>query len=157
MKLTDAEKGYLAGLFDGEGCVGYYRRYTKGISYHSASLHICSTDLRAIEWVATKVGYGNVTSTQNGTRKVAYSWQLCNKPQVEEVLKMIRPYLIIKADQADALFTLWKIEETLPKGYKSLTPETIALRQRMADEIKRLKRCVFEGVETRRAESFPKD
>jgi hypothetical protein len=151
MKLTEAEKGYLAGLFDGEGCVGYYTRLTKNIPYHSASLHICMTDKRAPEWVLKTVGCGRISVSQkpNGNRTV-YSWQLCNKPQIQEVLNVIRPYLLVKADQVDLLFALWEAEKVFPE--RTLSPALISLRQGVADQIKALK--VVEGVETRRAGSL---
>lgn len=152
MNLTEAEKGYLAGIFDGEGCVGYYTRFTKGVPYHSASLHICMTDKRPITWIMDKIGYGYVSfSEKSGKRKSVYSWQLCNKPQIQEVLKAIRPYLTGKGDQVDLLFTLWSIEDTFPT--RTITPELILLRQNTADRIKSLKRTFVEGVETRQAES----
>ena len=153
MKLTDAEIGYLAGLFDGEGCVGYYSRSTKGVPYHSASLHICMTDKRAPEWIMNTVGYGKISvSEKPGNNRTVYSWQLCNKPQIQEVLRMIRPYLVVKADQVDALMALWEAETTFPS--RKVSTELIAIRQNAMNHIRELKQVSAEGVETRRAESF---
>lgn len=157
MTLTDTEKGYFAGLLDGEGCVGYYTRFTKGIPYHSASLHICMTDPRPAQWLMEKVGYGKISfSLKGGNRKSVYSWQLCNRSQIQEVLRMLRPFLLVKGDQVDALIRLWEFEENLPK--RQLTTSIIEFRQQIADEMKRLKTeiVVFpERVETRRAGSLP--
>ena len=153
MILTEAEKGYLAGLFDGEGCIGYYCRYTKRIPYHSASLHICMTDRRAPEWILNKVGYGHISfCKKSGNRRSVYSWQLCNKPQIQEILRAIRPYLMVKADQVDLLFTLWKAEEAFP--VRTISSDLVKLRQITMDQISYLKKAVVEGVETRRAEPF---
>jgi hypothetical protein len=150
MNLTEAEKGYLAGLFDGEGCVGYYERWTKAVPYHSASLHVCMTDRRAPEWIMNKVGYGKISFSQkSGERKSVYSWQLCNKPQIQEVLKAIRPYLTVKGEQVDLLFELWKAEEAFP--IRVVSPELINIRENTMNRIKLLKQTV-EGVETRRAQ-----
>lgn len=149
--MTETEKAYFAGIFDGEGCVGYYTRYTKGIPYHSASLHICMTERHAIDWVVQAVGYGRVSfSEKSGNRKSVWSWQLCNKPRILELLTVIRPYLTVKAEQVDTLFALWKAEEAFP--VRILSPELIALRQATADKMRALKTSA-EGVETRQAES----
>jgi hypothetical protein len=153
MNLKETEKAYLAGLFDGEGCVGYYKRTAKGVPYHSASLHICMVDKRAPQWIMDHVGYGKISvSEKPGNRQTVYSWQLCNKPQVYEVLKAIRPYLTIKCDQVDLLFALWEAEKAFP--VRTLSDELITLRQTAADQIKLLKQPLVEGVETRRADSF---
>lgn len=158
MDLTDTDKAYLAGLFDGEGCVGYYPRHAKGVPYHSASLHLTSTDPRVISWLLGKVGCGKVSvKNPKDHRKTSYNWQLSNKTDIAEVLGAIRPYLIIKADQVDLLFSLWKAEEPLHKG--RVTPELITLRQKAVDDIKHLKGLSYtvtmvEGVETRRAGSL---
>lgn len=153
MNLTEAEKGYLAGLLDGEGCVGYYCRYTKNQPYHSASLHICMTDKKPSEWLMAKVGFGKVSySTKPGIRKAVYSWQLCNKPQVQAVLRLIRPLLLVKASQVDVLFDLWEAEKAFVE--RELSPELITIRQKAADQIKALKNSDTEGVETRRAGSL---
>ena len=137
MNLTEIEKAYLAGLFDGEGCVGYYKRMTKQVPYHSASLHVCMTDPRPVQWVMDKVSYGKISiSYKANSRRTVYSWQLCNKPQIQEVLEAIRPYLIVKGDQVDVILSHWKLEERLPKG---VTPELIAQRESVIERLRILK------------------
>jgi hypothetical protein len=151
MKLTDLEIGYLAGLFDGEGCVGYYKRSAHGTPYHSASLHICLTDQIVTDWIMDRVGYGKVSRClKPDGRRTAYSWQLCNRHQIREVLEVIRPLLLVKATQVDVLLSLWQMEEKLPQGPNHVDANLIALRQNTANTIKQLK---TESVETRRAGS----
>ena len=154
MKLTEAEKGYLAGLFDGEGCVGYYCRSAKSWpSYHSASLHIAMTERQSIDWIMERVGYGHVSYVKKSDgRKSVYSWQLCNKLHIQEVLEAICPYLKVKANQVDTLLILWEAEKAFPA--RVVSEELIELRQQAADDIKLLKQAKWEGVETRRAGSF---
>jgi hypothetical protein len=135
MKLTDAEIAYLAGIFDGEGCVGYYQR---GDRYHSASLHIASTDPRITQWIMDKLGCGSVSiRPASGRCKTAYSWQLCNRAEIQQVLSMIRPWLCSKGDQVDLLFSLWEWESSqLPR---KVTPKLLARRTAVAQEMKDLK------------------
>lgn len=149
MNLSETDKAYFAGLLDGEGCVGYYTRYTKGVPYHSASLHICMTDPRPAQWIVETIGCGKVSfSLKSEGRKPVYSWQLCNQPHIRQLLMAIRPFLKVKGEQADVLLRLWEHEDVLPK--RRITPEVIKYRQRVADEVKRLKMVGGEGVETRR-------
>lgn len=111
------------------------------------------TDSRPSEWLMEKLKVGKVSfSMKPGNRKPVYSWQLCNKPQIQAVLRLIRPFLLVKASQVDTLFTLWDAEEDLLG--KGLSTELITLRQRAADQIKALKYSNTEGVETRRAGSL---
>lgn len=152
MNLTETDKAYLAGLLDGEGCVGYYTRHTKGVLYHSASLHICMTDPRPAQWIIQVAGCGRVSfSLKPAGRKPVYSWQLCNQPEIRQLLSLIRPFLKVKGEQVDVLVQLWEHEDTLPK--RKVTPEVIIYRQRVANEMKRLKTVDGEGVETRREAS----
>lgn len=157
MILTETDKAYIAGIIDGEGCIGYYNRGShKGVPYHSASVHISMTDPRPIKWLKDKVGYGTVSFvTKSGNRRNVYSWQLSNQSELKEFLKTIRPFLLLKGDQVDLLFDLWNVEDTLPKGHGSVTPEVVQYRTDIAAKIKTLKTVshIVEGVETRRAES----
>lgn len=157
MNLTETEKAYLAGLFDGEGCVGYYKRGShKGVPYHSASVHICMTDSRPVKWVMEKVGHGNISfSIKSGNRHNVYSWQLSHQSHVREFLLAIRPYLLLKADQVDLLFGLWTIEDELPKGHYSVSPSVVSRREELFLKMKQIKTVrAPEGVETRRAGSL---
>lgn len=149
MKLTDTDKAYFAGLLDGEGCVGYYARTSKNVMYHSASLHICMTDPRPAQWIMGTLRCGRVSfSLKPGNRKPVYSWQLCNQPEIRQLLMIIRPFLLVKGEQVDVILHLWELEDSDPK--RKLTPAIIKRRQYVADEVKRLKMVGGEGVETRR-------
>lgn len=152
--ITETDKAYLAGLFDGEGCIGYYNRGTiKGKSYHSASVTISMTDLRPLDWLKKLVGYGKISFiTKSGNRRNVYSWQLSNQTDIKDFLTMIRPFLKLKADQVDLLFELWEEESSFNR---KLTPAIIDRREDLVRKMKELKRShVVEGVETRRAGSF---
>ena len=141
MKLSETEKAYLAGLFDGEGCVGYYSRgVSKEVQYHSASLHIAMTDPKAITWLMDKLSVGKVSIiAHSGRRKTVYSWQVCRKAHVREILELIRPYLLTKADQVELLLKLLAMEDAVSGGHGSLTPTVLAFRQHVTNELKRLK------------------
>lgn len=139
MQLTDSDRAYLAGLFDGEGCVGYYERMTHNIPYHSASLHVCMTDPRPVQWLQAVTGLGKISVTYPKQKRPVFQWQLCKRKDIRQVLEAIRPFLKIKGDQADLLFALWEAEDKLPKGHNSVTAELLKFREEVARRIKALK------------------
>lgn len=153
MNLSETDKAYLAGIFDGEGCVGYYNANTSSETpAHHASVHICNINKQVIEWVQEKVGGGRISlmGMNDPKRRVAYQWQLGRKSQVKAFLESIRPFLIVKAAQVDTLLAMFDEESTYPA--RTITPELIELRQRTERNLKAMKWAGAEGVETRQAE-----
>lgn len=156
--LSETDKAYLAGLFDGEGCVGYYNASRTSIlrpGYFHTSVHICNTYPQVIEWVAAVTGIGRVQSTfRNEKHRTAYQWQLGKKADVIVFLTAIRPYLIVKAAQVDVILSHHQLESSYVQRHGSVTPEIVKSRQITSDMMKLLKRIPFvEGVETGQAGS----
>lgn len=58
LNLTETEKAYLAGLFDGEGCIGLYCE--QGSNYFATYLYLVNSDFRAARWLMDKVPYGQI-------------------------------------------------------------------------------------------------
>ena len=140
LNLTEAEQGYLAGLFDGEGTIGYYDFRNR----HECTAMITNADPRVMSWLLNKVGYGNVHTVRKAyTRRkhTVHHWRICSRPRVQEFLETIYPYLIIKRDQAEILLNLWKIEH--PKK-NAITPEVKARRDEVMEQLKYLKTANFE-------------
>lgn len=136
MILTETEKSYLAGLFDGEGCIGYY--FKSKIKCHVASLAIYNTNTKVMQWIKDKTGYGGIYLNKGG-KHCGWQWQLNSRSQIIEFLKVIRPYLIIKADQVDLLFSLWDAEQGICGSGKRLSQETFDRRNATELKLKNLK------------------
>ena len=156
--MTELDKAYLAGIFDGEGCVGYYNATptsSKRPAYHHAAVIITMTDPRIIQWVKEITGLGKVSSSiKTKPRRTAYSWCIGKKTDVIAFLSIIRPYLKLKGDQVDVLLAHFALEADYVQRHGSVTPEIVESRQQITDTLKRMKRdIVVEGVETRRAGS----
>ena len=156
-QLNNQDAAYIAGLFDGEGCVGYYdasRTYVNRPSYFHTSVHVCGVDPRVIYWLRSTTGIGNINCYRGkGKRRMAYQWQLGNKSQVILFLTTIRPFLKVKDTQVDVLLAHLNCETSYVKRHGSVTNEIVESRQRTADKLKELKRIEYlEGVETRQAE-----
>ena len=152
MTITETDKAYIAGLFDGEGCIGYYNAnpLANGTPYCHASLVVTMTDETIVRWLHTMFQCGHVSiAKKDQNRRTAYQWQVSKKTQVRQVLSMIRPYLKVKADQVDTLLVLWQEEANYLQRQGSVSPEIAARRLETVQQLKTLKRTIrVEGVET---------
>ena len=153
--MTEKDVAYLAGFFDGEGCVGYYNANPnpEGTPYFHVSINISNTDPRPILWMQKLLGFGKAKSANvSGKRRQAYQWQISKRSDVKTFLELVRPYLIVKAEQADVILALFEMEKDYTGKHGSVTPEVTARRREAAAKVKALKREFFaEGVETEQA------
>lgn len=106
--FTEAEKGYLAGIIDGEGCIGFYRRRNgkQGYYVYAMNVTIANSSPRLERWLGDKFPNRFYRQKQNPTewtKKEVYRWSLSGSQQVMQFLKEIEPYLVIKRRQAEAL------------------------------------------------------
>jgi hypothetical protein len=142
-RLTEPEKGYLAGLFDGEGTIGYYDFRER----HESTVMITNADPRVMNWLVEKIGYGNVHTVRKAyarRKHVVHHWRISNKPRVYDFLEAISPYLIVKKDQVELLLNLWKSEKP---GKNKITGELKARRDVAMDQLKFLKTSHLELAE----------
>ena len=102
---------YLAGLFDGEGCVQFHRRYTakkkgkKGYKCLTCTLDISMTDKPTIEYVRKITGLGSVNRRIKNTSpsskahwKDQWRWHASHR-QACKIAKCIAPFAITKQDK----------------------------------------------------------
>ena len=102
---------YLAGLFDGEGCVQFHRRYRrirKNRAPHFAltcTLDIAMTDKPTIEYVKKITGVGNVSRrVKNKSPSSKKHWKdqwrwNCSHRQACEIAKQIAPFAVTKQER----------------------------------------------------------
>jgi|TARA_R110002020_G_scaffold234531_1_gene446592 hypothetical protein len=100
---------YLAGLFDGEGCVQFHRRYRrkkkgakKAYANLICTLDISMTDKETIEYVRKITGLGSVniriknkSPSSKAHWKDQYRWNVSHR-QAYEIAKHIAPFAITK-------------------------------------------------------------
>lgn len=102
MKPTDA--AWAAGIVDGEGCIGIYRVVQTGYPGRFAyrvTVTVGNTDPRMLERLRAVFGGSLYTAKRSETgRKPMWQWLVINADAVA-MLKAIRPYLVVKGDQAD--------------------------------------------------------
>jgi hypothetical protein len=145
--LSVSELAYLAGIFDGEGWVGFYLSKRVG---HSATVAIANTDFRLFRWIEARVatlGQFRVKPAK-GNRKAQWEWTIRSRPDVVTFLTAIRPFLVVKADQADALLSLLDVEQSVIRRGQGvrLSPEVLAMRVVAEREIKAMKRAPTQNI-----------
>jgi len=139
-RLTDTKIAYLAGLFDGEGTIGYYNFRQR----HESTVMITNSDPRVMNWIMDKIRYGNVHTVKKSyarRKHVVHHWRICGKPRVKDFLETIVPYLIIKRDQAELLLNLWANENP---GKNRRTPNVELQRNKVLEQLKLLKTSNFD-------------
>lgn len=140
--LSEIDRAYLAGIFDGEGCVGYYKRPNSTRCKYSyvATVLIAQSDPRLMTWLMDKIGFGTVyKKLAPKARRMGYMWETNRRDHVIEFLETIQPYLLVKADQVDILLTHLRLEGAAPMRKGTVTPEIVAAREETRVELKRLK------------------
>jgi hypothetical protein len=113
--LTETEKGYLAGIIDGEGCIRLARRFGKnGDAICHIYVAIANTSQLLYEWLENKLpGKGYIRPISNHAEKrpnthpeqwkPCYTWIVSGNRIAITFLREIAPYLIIKRKQAELL------------------------------------------------------
>lgn len=138
---SDYDWAYLAGLFDGEGCIKVvwqrlHRTTRKGITW-GISLDICNTYRPVLEWVMTKFG-GKVYSEErkNPNQRRKFHWYVMDSIAIRTLLTGMQPYLHIKKRQARiAKVALVKRPIRDNRGIP-LSAEELSIRERAAKLLK---------------------
>lgn len=128
--VTEAERAYAAGFFDGEGAVMIWRATGKfivdkaGRSYHRLHVSISQVDRRPLDWIMERFG-GTVCAkcrprTENNEKPV---WQLAMSSVAAQLfLESIYPYLVLKRERVDVAMKFRKLVAiNIKKGKKGWT------------------------------------
>lgn len=141
--MTCEQLAYLAGIIDGEGSVGLYSKQTSKADQHSISLRVCvtNTSRTLIDWLMTTTNLGSVRELTKTafTKRQAWGWSVCSR-QAVELLRLVRPWLIVKGPQADIVLAIAAMEKTegIRQGVKP-SNELRAARIEAARTVKALK------------------
>ena len=107
--MTDTEIAYIAGLFDGEGCVSY-KQYMRKRPHNPRAyptwqirLEIAMTEKSILVWLCEVLGVGTVTPKKYRTKytlgwKKQWRWR-CSHRDAFKVCCLIFPYAHIKLDK----------------------------------------------------------
>lgn len=127
--LSPTDAAYIAGLIDGEGSIMLVK---PGHVQAEANLRVtvANTYLPVLEWLTDITGIGRIYQHRVDTEKhrASYSWR-CHGDGADSLLGQIRPYLRIKAVQADlALETISRLRVPALKADRTWQAE---YRERM--------------------------
>jgi len=111
-ELTEAQKGYLAGILDGEGCLSI--RSQKGQRSFYATLQVSNTDIKMLVYLFDITGLGRLhySKQYQANRKDSYKWFVTVSKDIYDILDAVYPYLITKRSRADVLYQLREIKKT---------------------------------------------
>jgi hypothetical protein len=94
---------YMAGFFDGEGCISLIPRTSRGNRYR-VQISISNTNEWIIQWFRFNFG-GSVAfedrREENPNWKDTWRWTITSGRQALRFLQAISPYLILKKPQAE--------------------------------------------------------
>jgi len=126
------EIAYIAGFFDGEGCVRIKQANQGGNSYYVIA-HLTNTNKKILKDVEKLFG-GKTRIQENGKNKTVYNWCLTSSEAVD-FLKTLSPFLKEKLEQS-------KVAIYFHEHKEDMTPKTKVLyyKQMMA-----MKRNIYEN------------
>jgi hypothetical protein len=124
--------GYAAGMLDGEGSIIVVQYKRK----HTSMIVVVNTDYRVIQWLLSHFGGSHGSKAATEVRRVCYRWIIsCN--QAAAFLEHVRPYLVIKPQQADIMLTLQRhIRTNVGKG--QISDEVFTYREGLRRELRSL-------------------
>lgn len=114
--IGETNLAYVAGLFDGEGCITLCKIKRKANRSESMllQLNLSNTYLEALEFVKSLYGFGSIVKhTKKEGRKQGYSYVL-NAKSAEMFLSSIEKYSIIKIGQIRIALKFRKIVQQVP-------------------------------------------
>jgi hypothetical protein len=135
--LNEAEKGYISGLFDGEGTIfiGYAKRPDK-IVYHRLGVSLTNLNKDVMNWLKEKLG-GYITVYKAKSGNVAYRWEVHDSDKIR-FLNLIAPYSIIKKQQIQiGILFMNTVSRTISKDYNILQ-DRYNVRENLRNQLKNL-------------------
>ena len=152
--LSDMELAYIAGLFDGEGCVAITRHFKKldgtkrPCEMYTLRVQVTNVDPRVILPLREKFGGSlHITKHKSAKQRDTHVWISTSRVALE-FLKAIRPWLVAKAQQADIAIDFQ--ESKFRHGGRGKTRVTREYRERERQqyaEITALKFCTFNPTD----------
>lgn len=149
--MNEVELAYIAGIMDGEGCIGIHqqRMYSQCLIHKSklrawqsrhhendavytyrSNIAISNTNKAVLEYIKGLMG-GTVCSIIHNHPKWRDSWEWrASTKQACSIIKLLLPYLRIKRKQAELLIKYQQFKETIIHTGRHYTlEEWDALRQ----------------------------
>lgn len=101
--LTETEKAYIAGIIDGEGAIFITKQSQRQFS---PRIKIANTNKNIIDFLHEKIPKSSkvfLRKRNNSKHKPVWEFSIRSFKVIEELLKQVSPYLIIKTKQAELI------------------------------------------------------
>lgn len=114
IQLSDAEKGYLAGIIDGEGTLRVMRSLQL---WYAPFIQITNTNQALMDWLQQLLGEKGIGHTYHEKRskqpnhKPKHVYNIAAVQGVKQILDQIAPLLVIKKEQAKLLLEFIAMKE----------------------------------------------
>jgi hypothetical protein len=141
MPKKSSHLGYLAGFFDGEGCISI----TKGKNHlgnTQYSLRVIVSNTNDYVLKLFKFSFGGRIQKRKLSRpnwRDCYAWEL-SSTKAYDFLKCIHPYLVIKKAEAELAFEFQEHQSTYTGNNLKCDKEELALRESQRILMQDLKR-----------------
>ena len=118
--MTETERAYIAGLFDGEGSVDYAQRWenkTKGrYKVWRISCEISMTHQSVLEWVHEVLEFGTVRPKKVPEgKKPQWRWR-CTYRDAYAFAKLVWPHVQVKLHKIEQIIDHYMPEDQSHKG-----------------------------------------
>jgi dCTP deaminase len=120
-KLSDMQRGYIAGLIDGQGYVGIMPPSPQG--YQTARLAFNSPTRPLLENVRAILGTG-VIQEQNGGHVVSYELVISRPADIQYILSQVYPHLTEKQSASSAVLDHLKSTKSIIVDPKNFDPQS---------------------------------
>ena len=133
---------YLAGIIDGEGCLGISKNTTKKQRQknpkYQSEVCIINTDTRLMNWLKENFGgLVNERKIYGPNDKISYRWRI-KESQHQIILKAIIPHLVIKTEQAKLIIKFLTNKTQNNLDGREVSQKEIIRREYYYQEIKKL-------------------
>jgi len=133
------ENQYFAGLFDGEGSVGVYRKHRGKYIRHDLHISLKMTDIAPIRLLKSHFGGSISVPKVSGNRKPCYVWQV-SAEKAASFLEKIYRFLIVKQGGAVLGIQFYRNLVSDSNKLKTLSTEMMEARDTIANEFKKINR-----------------
>ena len=128
--MREETKAYIAGFLDGDGSVMFQLVERKDYIYgYQIRASICfyqdSNHKEGLKWLKDKIGYGYIRDRNDGVS----DYTIVGYDRVEQVLKMVKPYVVFKAVHVERALELLSAIKENPKP----TPEQLIKLAKLVD------------------------
>lgn len=137
--------GYLAGIFDGEGCIGIKKYMPKGknrtMCYY-LYLYVGMQDKGVMSLIHDVLG-GNLNEERVPKRRSMWRWNVTGKLHIAAILNMLLPHLRVKRSQAELALDCcanWALQQTIGHTSIKTSEEELLKREDAYQRMRKLKR-----------------